>query len=159
MGFWSKIKESINKNEVISELRSSSFRDFLNGNILNKNFVRKQFRLMLLLAILAFFYIDNRYYCEKQIAEEVNLKQQLQDIKFESLTISAQLTTLGRRTYVLDYINEKGLELKESAIAPVIIEEPDLKKEEAIIKAKEDHQKATEKIKQDTTQNEEIIVR
>ena len=159
MSFWNKILETIKGNEDFSELKSSSFRDFLNGNILNKNFVRRQFVLMILIAVLAFFYIDNRYYCEKQISEEVNLKQELQDIKFESLTISAQLTTLGRRTYVLNYINEKGLELKESSIAPVIIEEPDLKKEEEIKKAKEEHQKATEKIKQDTTQNEESIGR
>lgn len=159
MSFWNKIIETIKGNEDFSELKSSSFRDFLNGNILNKNFVRKQFKLMLLLAFLAFIYIDNRYFCEKQITEEVKLKKELQDIKFESLTISAKVTTLGRRTYVLDYINSKGLDLKESANAPVVIEEPDLKKEEELKKAKEEHNKATEKIKQDTTQNEEYIIR
>ncbi len=159
MSFWNKILETIKGNEDFSELKSSSFRDFLNGNILNKNFVRKQFKLMILIAVLTVFYIDNRYFCEKQIAEEVRLKKELQDIKFESLTISAQLTTLGRRTYVLDYINSKGLDLKESAIAPVVIEEPDLEKEEELKKAKEEHKVATEKIKNDTTQNEEFIER
>lgn len=114
---------------------------------------------MILIAVLAVFYIDNRYFCEKQIAEEVRLKKELQDIKFESLTISAQLTTLGRRTYVLDYINSKGLDLKESAIAPVVIEEPDLAKEEELKKAKEEHKQATERIINDTTQNEESIER
>ena len=75
MSFFNKILETIKGNEDFSELKSSSFRDFLNGNILNKNFVRRQFVLMILIAVLAFFYIDNRYYCEKQISEEVNLKQ------------------------------------------------------------------------------------
>lgn len=106
-----------------------------------------------------FFYIDNRYYCEKQTTEKVRLEKELQDIKFESLTISAQLTTLGRRTYVLDYINSKGLDLKESATAPVLIEEKDPEKEEALIKAKEAHKQATEIIRKDTTQNEEFIER
>ena len=157
MSFWKKIIETIKGNEDFSELKSSSFRDFLNGNILNKKFFQKQIKLFLLLFVLTIFYINNRYKCELLVAEEVKLKSELQDIKFESLTISAKLTTLGRRTYVLDYVNSKGLDLKESSLAPIVIEEPELKKEEMLLKAKEEHEKATEKIKQDTTKNEEII--
>lgn len=158
MGFWNKIVTAIKGNEDFSEIKSSTFRDFLNGNILNKKFIRRQYKLFILIAILSVIYIDNRYNCEKKIAEEVRLKKELQDIKFESLTISAELTTLGRRTYVLNYINSKGLDLKESTIAPTIIEEPNLKKDAAVMKAKEEHLQATELIKKDTTVNDEVLV-
>ena len=36
MGFWNKIVESIKGNEDFSELKSSKFRDILNGSILSK---------------------------------------------------------------------------------------------------------------------------
>lgn len=124
MNWLKKILEVIIGSEELSELKSSKFRDFLNGNILKKRFIQKQYGLFALSAVLIFIYIDNRYACEAQIAQEVKLKKELQDIKFESLTISAQLTTLGRRTYVLDYIAEKGMNLKESAVAPIVITVP-----------------------------------
>jgi len=107
------------------------------------------------LAVLALIYVDNRYYCEKQVSKEVKLKKELQDVKFESLTISAELTKLSRRTYVLDYINSKGLSLKESPYAPVVIEESDPEKDEATKKAKEEHKAATNKVKSDSTHIEE----
>ncbi len=157
MSFWNKLIETIKGNEDFSELKSSKFRDFLNGSILSKNFIKKQYGLMFMIAILAFIYIDNRYYCEKQISKEVKLKKELQDVKFESLTISAELTKLSRRTYVLDFINSKGLDLKESPYAPVVIEEPDPEKDASIKKAKDEHKAATDKVKKDSTSNEEII--
>ena len=127
-GLW----QTIIGSEDFSELRSSKFRDFLNGNILKKRFIQKQYGLLILVAVLIFLYIDNRYYCETQMAREVKLKKELEDIKFESLTISAELTTLSRRSYVLDYINQKGLNLQESPIAPIVITVPGKEDEKAL---------------------------
>ena len=155
MGFWNKIVELVKGNEDFSDIKSSTFRVVLNGNILSKKFIKKQYGLFLMIAVLAFIYVDNRYYCEKQISKEVKLKKELQDVKFESLTISAELTKLSRRTYVLDYIASKGLNLKESPYAPVVIEEPDPEKDETIKKAKEEHKAATDKVKSDSTLIEE----
>ena len=155
MGFWNKIVEMVKGNEDFSDIKSSTFRDVLNGSILSKNFIKKQYKLFLMIALLAFFYVDNRFSFEKEISKEVKLKKELQDVKFESLTISAELTKLSRRTYVLDYINSKGLDLKESPYAPVVIEEPDPDKDETIKKAKEAHKAATDKVKSDSTHIEE----
>ncbi len=155
MSFWNKIVELVKDNEDFSDIKSSTFRDVLNGNILSKNFIKKQYGLFLMIAILILFYVDNRYKTEKNISKEVKLKKELQDVKFESLTISAELTKLSRRTYVLDYINSKGLNLKESPYAPVVIEEPDPEKDEKIKKAKEEHKAATNKVKSDSTHIEE----
>lgn len=127
-----KILEAIFGAEAVAEIRSSKIRDFLNGNILQKKFIQKQYGLFALIAALIFIYIDNRYYCESQIAEEIKLKKELEDIKFESLTISAELTTLSRRSYVMNYINEKELTLKESPVAPIVITTPGEKNEKAL---------------------------
>ena len=124
MNWLKKILEIIIGSEELSELKSSKFREILNGNILKKRFIQKLYAMFVFVGVLIFISINNRYACEVQIAQEVKLKKELQDIKFESLTISAQLTTLGRRTYVLDYIAEKGMNLKESAIAPIVITAP-----------------------------------
>ena len=110
-----------------------------------------------MIAGLAIIYISNSYHCENQISKEVELKKELQDIKYESLTISAELTKLSRRTYILNYIKERGLALKESPYAPVIIKEPDPIANEAIKKAKDEHKVATDNVKSDTTSNEETI--
>lgn len=132
MNWLKKILDLIINSEDLSELKSSKIRDFLNGNILKKRFIQKQYGLFALAAVFIFIYIDNRYACEDQIAQEIKLKKELQDIKYESLTISAKLTTLGRRSYVLNYIAEKGLNLKESAVAPIIITAPGEENEKAL---------------------------
>ncbi len=155
MNWINKIFETIKGSEDLSDIKSSTLRDIINGNILTKKFIQKQYGLLGLIAILLFIYVDNRYFCERQVSEGIKLKQQLQDIKFESLTISSELTTLSRRTYVMNYINEKGLNLKESPYAPIVIAEPDPEKDKEIKKAKEEHQEATKKLKSDSTQVEE----
>ncbi|MFV0470970.1 MAG: FtsL-like putative cell division protein [Paludibacteraceae bacterium] len=128
----SKIWDTIKGSEDFSDIKSSSLRDILNGNILKKRFLQKQYGLFILIAILTVIYVDNRYSCETQIAREVKLKKELQDVKFESLTISAELTTLSRRSYVLNYIRENGLLLKESPVAPIVITTPGEENEKAL---------------------------
>lgn len=142
-------------NFVQQQLTSLGY--FLSGSIFFKTFIRQHWRLIILFVVLVMFYISNRYYYERLLAKEVKLKKELKDIKFESLTISAQLTAMGRRTYILDHIRSKGLLLQESFGPPIVVEALDIKKQSAAIKAKEEHRLATERIRKDTTKNEEII--
>lgn len=122
MGWFKKIIHNIKGSEEYSDIKSSSLRDVLNGNILTKKFIQKQYGLLIMLAVLAFVYIDNRYYCETRITKENELKKELKDLKYESLTISAELMQLSRRSNVLRMINQKGLELKETTAPPVKID-------------------------------------
>jgi len=84
---------------------------------------------LILIAVLAFAYVDNRYYCETQQARVIELKKQIQDVKYESLTISAQLMKITRQSNILNMVNERGLNLKESNTPPVVIETPEENKE------------------------------
>jgi hypothetical protein len=117
-----KLAAAIRGNEDFSDIKSSTVRDFMNGNFLTKRFFQKQYGLLILLAILAFIYVDNRYYCETQLIREIELKKKIQDAKYESLTISAQLMQISRQSNVQKMIKERNLPLVESNTPPVVID-------------------------------------
>ena len=121
MSWFKKIADAIKGSEDFSDLKSSTFRDVLNGNFLTTNFLRKQYGLLIMIAVLLFFYVDNRYYCETQLAKEIEVKKKIQDVKYEYLTISAELMQISRESNVLRMVQEKGLNLKETATPPIVI--------------------------------------
>lgn len=159
MGLWRKIIDKLNQSEDFKELRLSSFKDLLSGGILVKNFATKQYKFLIIIGILFIVYIDNRYHCEKNIAEEVKLKKELKDIKFQSLIISSELTKLSRRTHILELIQARNINLKESLSPPIQIvvnlNEKTKKELEEQIKVQK---KLEEKIKNDTINNDETII-
>lgn len=122
MSWFKKIITEIKGSEDFSDIKSSSIRDLLNGNIFVKKIVRKQYGLLIMIALLLFIYVDNRYYCETQKAKEVRLERQIKDLKYESLTISAELMRISRQSNVQKMINERGVDLKESKTPPIVIE-------------------------------------
>lgn len=122
MSFFKRIIEKIRQNEDISDIRSSSVRDILNGNILTKRFIRKQYLLIILLVVLSIVYIDNRYASEKQIAKVAMLKKSIQDAKYESLTISAELMEISRQSNILKLMQSKGMQLKPGNTPPIVVD-------------------------------------
>lgn len=117
--FWEKIRNS----ENFIDLKSSNVRDILNGNILTSRFIRKQYMLILMLVVLSIFYIDNRYTSEKQIKQVAELKRQIQDAKYESLTISAELVEISRQSNVYKLLQERGIPVKPGNSPAIVIEE------------------------------------
>jgi len=123
MSWIKKIAEAIKGSEDFSDIKSSTARDILNGNILTKKFLQKQYGLLIMIAILLFLYVDNRYYCETQLAKEIRLKKEIQDLKYESMTISADLMTISRQSNVLNTVNSRGLNLIETYTPPIVIKD------------------------------------
>ena len=123
MSWFKKIIEAIRGSEDFSDIKSSTIREILNGEILSKNFLRKQYGLLIMIAVLAFWYVDNRYTCETQLAKEIELKKEIQDLKYESLTISAELMEISRESNVLRMVNTNGLDLIQSNTPPIVIED------------------------------------
>src|SRR5450759_1952886 len=109
MSWFKKITDAIRGSEDFSDIKSSTLRDVLNGNILTKKFFQKQYGLLIMIAVLTFFYVDNRYYCETQLAKEIEMKKKIQDAKYESLTISAELMQISRQSNVFKMVNDSGL--------------------------------------------------
>ena len=128
MSWIKNITDAIIGSEDFSDIKSSSLRDVINGNILTKKFIQKQYGLIAMIAVLAFFYVDNRYYCETQQAKEIQLKKKIQDLKYESLTNSAELMKISRQSTVLEMINLRGVNLSQTATPPIVIEDSIAKK-------------------------------
>jgi len=121
--FFNKIINAIRGSEDFSDIKSSTIRDIINGNILTKNFLLKQYGLLIMIAGLTFLYVDNRFYCETQLAKEIDLKKKIQDVKYESLTISAELMQISRQSNVMNKVNESGIYLIQSPTPPILIED------------------------------------
>jgi|GEM_PF-3881631 len=77
--------------------------------------------LLLMLFGISFWYIDNRYACEKNMLKITRLEKELQDRKFVWLTISADLTHRSRQSEVEKVIAEKNIDLKTSSVPAVKI--------------------------------------
>ena len=122
MSWFKKIADAIRGNEDFSDIKSSTVRDVINGNIFIKKFFKKQYAFLALAALLAFMYVDNRFYCEKQLLKTIELKKKIKDVKYESLTLSAKLMEISRQSNVVRLIHEKNLELSVTETPPVVIE-------------------------------------
>lgn len=121
MSWFKKISSAVRGSEDFSDIKSSSIRDVLNGEIFSKNFFKKQYGLIIMISILAFMYVDNRYTCENQMAKEVEMKKKIQDLKYESITISAELMSISRQSSVVNLVKENGLDLKVMTTPPIVI--------------------------------------
>ena len=117
-----KFVDKLKQNEDFKELQSSSVRDFLNGNVLKMNIVRRQGWLLILICVLLFVYINNRYESEKTLSYISELKKEIQDAKYESLTISAELTEISRQSNIMLLLRSKGMRLKPGNEPPIVIE-------------------------------------
>lgn len=122
MAAFKRLIERIQQSEDYTDLRSSSVRDILNGNFLTKNFFRKQYLLIALMVVLSIFYIGNRFSSEKQITYVAELKRKIQDAKYESLTISAELMEISRQSNILLLLQSKGMILRPGVTPPIIVE-------------------------------------
>ena len=71
MSWFKKMAEAIKGSEDFSDIKSSTVRDILNGDIFSKKIFKKQTKLMIMIALLMFAYVDNRFSCERQLATEI----------------------------------------------------------------------------------------
>jgi cell division protein FtsL len=89
----------------------------LGGGILTEDFVKQQSGLLILIVVLILFFISNRYSCMKKLTEIENLKTKLQDVKYEHLVISTELTSNSRQSQIEEMLTVKGVGLRSSKAA------------------------------------------
>ena len=82
------------------------------GGILKEDFVLRHTRMTVLLVVLAFFFIGNRYTCMQKLREIDRLNQRLRDVRFEALSISSELTGHSRQSQIEALIEEQGIDLE-----------------------------------------------
>ncbi len=91
-----------------------SIAHILGGGILTEDFIVKQSKLLIMIAILFVLFISNRYSCLKKMTEIEDLNKKLTDIKYENLVISTELTSNSRQSQIEALIESKGLKLSGS---------------------------------------------
>ena len=99
-------------NQTRKKKKAFSFVDFISGGILAEDFVIKQSKLLILIVFLIILFISNRYSCAKKLTEIEDLKKKLEDVRYENLIISTELTTNSRQSQIEFLLEKKGIDLK-----------------------------------------------
>ena len=111
-------KRVTNDVKEFSDLTGNSIKNVFAGNILTRKNLIQQWKLLALIGLLTFCYIGNRYSCERRIAEIGTLQRKLQDVKFDALSRSFELMSLGKQSEVEKAINKNDINLTESTTPP-----------------------------------------
>ena len=93
-------------------------KDLLQGRIISHDVLMRQWKKIAVIMVLLLVYISNRYTCQQKISELNRLRQELTDVRYEALTISAELMGKSRQSQVKKLMEEKGLSLEESKQPP-----------------------------------------
>mgnify|MGYP003307390018 FL=1 len=87
---------------------------FMNGDVLMHKWVRKQYKLCILIAALVFVYILAGFFAQRQYHHLTEIKKVLQDKHFEQMTIEAELTERTRQSTITRQLREQGSTLIEN---------------------------------------------
>lgn len=118
-----KVKNIINESEDLKEIKKSSLKDILTGDILSKKIIQRQFPLLLFSLCFIFIYMDNRMTCEQQVRRISELNKELTNEKYICMVTEAQLLENSRIEQVKDIIKKHELNLVEESIPPYKLKE------------------------------------
>lgn len=108
-----KIKDS-GQQESINKLFDLDF-------AFKKESIPKLIPFIVFITLLIIFYIANRYYAEESAIEESKLKQELKDLRAESLTIKAKLMDKTKRSEVAKLVDEIGLKDLDKPAKKIVV--------------------------------------
>lgn len=109
------------KMSQFGENSKHTLRDIFTGDFWTREFITKQFKLLLLIGAMFLLYINAGYRAEKQHNKILILRQQLQDLHYEYLTLSSELSEMSRQSNVSDQLKEHNSNVKESLTPAVKI--------------------------------------
>jgi cell division protein FtsL len=85
---------------------------FLEEVFLTENYFLKNMRFILVTVLIMILFISHRYSVLERMSEIERLQRVLTDVKYESLTISSNLTEASRQGEIERRVAEAGLDLK-----------------------------------------------
>ena len=106
------------KQKEKEEGESFFFFVHIGGGILKEDFIVRHTKMIVLVVVLIFIFIGNRYVCMQRLREIDRLQQQLRDVRFEALSISSELTGNSRQSQIELLIEEQGIELEAAKNPP-----------------------------------------
>lgn len=93
--------------------KKSGVKSFIGGTILTDERITKQLPFIFFLAVLGILLITNRNWAERTIRQVEVLRDTLDDLRSESITLSAKLMDASRMSEVLKKMEKAGVELEE----------------------------------------------
>ncbi len=113
-----KEKGNRQKADEKEEKKPLKAKELLDGSVLLRDTLRKQYPFILFLTVLAVLYIGNRYYAERMVRKINEIEQEVKNLRAEQITTAAELMNLSRPSKVAAIIEEKNLGLKQSVEPP-----------------------------------------
>ncbi len=99
-----------------------SLMQFLSGNILNREAIKKHLWYALFVVLLSFIYINNKYKTEDLLINIIRLQNEVKELRDRSVSYAADLMSLSRESEVIKIVNDKNLKLQELTMPPEKIE-------------------------------------
>lgn len=91
-----------------------SFQEILSGDFLSSGWLKRQYRLIIMISVLIFFHIYSDYLSQRQQKELSNMRKELLDAQMTHLTVSADLMEKTRQSSIAKMLKEKGSKVRES---------------------------------------------
>lgn len=98
-------------------------KEILTGNILTREWFKKQRKLLILIACFVFVYIYFGFLAQRQNRRLTEIQQQIEDASYVQLTINAQLINITRPSVIAKELNERGSSLKELTKPVIMIDD------------------------------------
>ena len=110
-----KITSDEKAHEAFEELTSEedsvslSMRTIIGGDILAGRWFRRQLPFLMFLAVLAIFYVTNRYAYQQEIIENKRLTLLLEDRRLRAVVATSDLTEYTRRSNIEQQLSDTTL--------------------------------------------------
>ena len=91
-----------------------SFVHVFGGSVLTGSLFLRNIRFIVLVVVIIFIFISHRYTVLRQMSEIEKLQRELKDAKYESLTISSDLTEVSRQSEIEKMLEKEGVALEVS---------------------------------------------
>ena len=98
--------------------RNNPLMNLVDGSILVKKKVLKQFPFIIFLTFLAFIYIGNRLSAESTAMRAAQLEREIKKLKAESMSLASELIFLSNKSEVSKMVKESKLNIKFTTEPP-----------------------------------------
>ncbi|MGN0187771.1 MAG: FtsL-like putative cell division protein [Paludibacteraceae bacterium] len=107
---WNELKTKLSQGWA--ERPHVSWREITSGDVLQRDFVRRQLMFGVMLVLLSLVLVYNRFAHEADLRRVETLKKELVDVKNTSLLLSKELMQVSRQSRVVEKLREQGSTLQ-----------------------------------------------